>query len=44
MGLRVEEAETTTAPAGFININARAAGICCSDLHNFRTGIYRVAA
>ncbi|NML76631.1 alcohol dehydrogenase catalytic domain-containing protein [Rhizobium sp. S-51] len=37
--LRVEE---VTAPAppppGFVNLDVRAAGICGSDLHNYRTG------
>ncbi|MBR0557871.1 zinc-binding dehydrogenase [Ciceribacter sp. L1K23] len=37
--LRVEEvAAPATPPAGFVNIEVRAAGICGSDLHNYRTG------
>ncbi|HEY0122465.1 MAG TPA: alcohol dehydrogenase catalytic domain-containing protein [Rhizobium sp.] len=39
MDLRVEEVERPfQPPAGFVNIDVRAAGICGSDLHNFRTG------
>jgi threonine dehydrogenase-like Zn-dependent dehydrogenase len=39
MDLRVEEIERPPhPPAGFVNIDVRAAGICGSDLHNFRTG------
>ena len=39
MDLRVEEVERPLQPApGFVNIDVRAAGICGSDLHNFRTG------
>lgn len=37
--LRVEEmAEPASPPAGFVNLEVRAAGICGSDLHNYRTG------
>jgi (R,R)-butanediol dehydrogenase/meso-butanediol dehydrogenase/diacetyl reductase len=37
--LRVEEmAEPSAPPAGFVNLAVRAAGICGSDLHNYRTG------
>lgn len=37
--LRVEEmAEPSPPPAGFVNLAVRAAGICGSDLHNYRTG------
>lgn len=37
--LRVEEMATPSAPpAGFVNLLVRAAGICGSDLHNYRTG------
>ena len=37
--LRVEEmSEPTSPPAGFVNLEVRAAGICGSDLHNYRTG------
>ncbi|APO75128.1 Zn-dependent alcohol dehydrogenase GroES-like protein [Rhizobium etli 8C-3] len=37
--LRVEEMPQPSAPAsGFVNIEVRAAGICGSDLHNYRTG------
>lgn len=37
--LRVEEmAEPSAPPAGFVNLEVRAAGICGSDLHNYRTG------
>jgi (R,R)-butanediol dehydrogenase/meso-butanediol dehydrogenase/diacetyl reductase len=39
MDLRVEEVDRPLQPpAGFVNIDVRAAGICGSDLHNFRTG------
>lgn len=39
MDLRVEEVEAPGAPpAGFVNLAVRAAGICGSDLHNYRTG------
>lgn len=39
MDLRVEEVERPPPPPpGFVNIEVRAAGICGSDLHNFRTG------
>lgn len=37
--LRVEEVAAPSAPpAGFVNLQVRAAGICGSDLHNYRTG------
>lgn len=37
--LRVEEvAEPAAPPPGFVNLAVRAAGICGSDLHNYRTG------
>lgn len=37
--LRVEEvAELSAPPPGFVNLEVRAAGICGSDLHNYRTG------
>ncbi|WP_434118777.1 zinc-dependent alcohol dehydrogenase [Sinorhizobium meliloti] len=37
--LRVEEvAELAAPPPGFVNLEVRAAGICGSDLHNYRTG------
>ncbi|ULJ75557.1 zinc-dependent alcohol dehydrogenase [Rhizobium gallicum] len=37
--LRVEEvAEPSAPPPGFVNLRIRAAGICGSDLHNYRTG------
>jgi (R,R)-butanediol dehydrogenase / meso-butanediol dehydrogenase / diacetyl reductase len=37
--LRVEEVAAPSAPpAGFVNLKIRAAGICGSDLHNYRTG------
>lgn len=37
--LRVEEvAAPSTPPDGFVNLAIRAAGICGSDLHNYRTG------
>jgi (R,R)-butanediol dehydrogenase / meso-butanediol dehydrogenase / diacetyl reductase len=37
--LRLEEmAEPSAPPAGFVNLAVRAAGICGSDLHNYRTG------
>lgn len=39
MDLRVEEVEPPGAPpAGFVTLEVRAAGICGSDLHNYRTG------
>ncbi|MEJ8476675.1 zinc-dependent alcohol dehydrogenase [Roseibium algae] len=39
MELRVEEVGSPSSPpAGFVNLKVRAAGICGSDLHNFRTG------
>ncbi len=39
MDLRVEEVERPGAPpAGFVTLDVRAAGICGSDLHNYRTG------
>lgn len=39
MDLRVEETQAPLPPPpGFVNIDVRAAGICGSDLHNFRTG------
>ncbi|QRM57474.1 alcohol dehydrogenase catalytic domain-containing protein [Sinorhizobium sp. BG8] len=37
--LRVEEIDAPSSPpAGFVNLRIRAAGICGSDLHNYRTG------
>ncbi|WP_439604049.1 alcohol dehydrogenase catalytic domain-containing protein, partial [Shinella sp.] len=37
--LRVEAVAPLSAPsAGFVNLAVRAAGICGSDLHNYRTG------
>ncbi len=37
--LRVEEmARPSAPPPGFVNLEVRAAGICGSDLHNYRTG------
>lgn len=37
--LRVEEMASLSAPpSGFVNLKVRAAGICGSDLHNYRTG------
>ncbi|MDW9400675.1 alcohol dehydrogenase catalytic domain-containing protein [Sinorhizobium meliloti] len=37
--LRVGEvAEPSAPPPGFVNLEVRAAGICGSDLHNYRTG------
>ncbi|SIQ95207.1 (R,R)-butanediol dehydrogenase / meso-butanediol dehydrogenase / diacetyl reductase [Rhizobium sp. RU20A] len=37
--LRVEEvAKPSAPPAGFVTLQIRAAGICGSDLHNYRTG------
>ncbi|YCI04528.1 zinc-binding dehydrogenase [Ensifer sp. D2-11] len=37
--LRVGEvAELSPPPPGFVNLEVRAAGICGSDLHNYRTG------
>lgn len=37
--IRVEEVEALPhPPAGYVTIDVRAAGICGSDLHNFRTG------
>jgi len=39
LDLRVEEvAEPAPPPPGHVNLKVRAAGICGSDLHNFRTG------
>lgn len=39
LDLRVEEVALPAAPpAGHVNIAVRAAGICGSDLHNYRTG------
>ena len=39
LDLRVEEVETPPPPPpGHVNLKVRAAGICGSDLHNFRTG------
>ncbi len=39
LDLRVEEVEPPPAPpAGHVNVEVRAAGICGSDLHNYRTG------
>jgi (R,R)-butanediol dehydrogenase/meso-butanediol dehydrogenase/diacetyl reductase len=39
LDLRVEEVDAPPPPApGFANLAVRAAGICGSDLHNFRTG------
>jgi (R,R)-butanediol dehydrogenase/meso-butanediol dehydrogenase/diacetyl reductase len=39
MDLRVEEVDRPSAPpAGYVNLAVRAAGICGSDLHNYRTG------
>jgi (R,R)-butanediol dehydrogenase/meso-butanediol dehydrogenase/diacetyl reductase len=39
MDLRVEEVAAPAAPpAGHVNLAVRAAGICGSDLHNYRTG------
>ncbi|MBB3319616.1 MULTISPECIES: zinc-binding dehydrogenase [unclassified Rhizobium] len=39
LDLRVEEIESPgPPPAGSVTIDVRAAGICGSDLHNFRTG------
>lgn len=39
LDLRVEEVERPSAPpAGYVNVEVRAAGICGSDLHNYRTG------
>ena len=37
--LRAEQiAPPSAPPAGFVNLQVRAAGICGSDLHNYRTG------
>lgn len=37
--LRLEEVEAPSAPPrGHVTLAVRAAGICGSDLHNFRTG------
>ncbi|MBO9197827.1 alcohol dehydrogenase catalytic domain-containing protein [Rhizobium sp. 16-449-1b] len=37
--LRVEAIDPPSAPpSGFVNVEVRAAGICGSDLHNYRTG------
>lgn len=39
MDLRIEEVAAPSAPpVGFVNLAVRAAGICGSDLHNYRTG------
>ena len=39
LDLRVEEVKTPPPPPpGYVNLKVRAAGICGSDLHNFRTG------
>jgi len=39
LDLRVEEiASPPPPPPGFVNLKVRAAGICGSDLHNYRTG------
>lgn len=39
LDLRVEEvAAPPPPPPGFVNLTVRAAGICGSDLHNYRTG------
>ena len=39
LDLRVEEVEHLSAPPpGYVNLQVRAAGICGSDLHNYRTG------
>jgi (R,R)-butanediol dehydrogenase/meso-butanediol dehydrogenase/diacetyl reductase len=39
LDLRVEEVEPPPPPPpGYVNLKVRAAGICGSDLHNFRTG------
>ncbi|MEK1894683.1 MAG: alcohol dehydrogenase catalytic domain-containing protein, partial [Rhizobium sp.] len=37
--LRVEEVDRPLSPpAGYVTIDVRAAGICGSDVHNYRTG------
>lgn len=37
--LRLEHVDPPAAPpSGFVNVNVKAAGICGSDLHNYRTG------
>lgn len=39
LDLRVDEVDRpSTPPPGFTNIEVRAAGICGSDIHNYRTG------
>lgn len=39
LDLRVEDVDPPSAPPpGFVNLKVRAAGICGSDLHNYRTG------
>lgn len=39
LDLRVEDIETPgPPPTGYVTIDVRAAGICGSDIHNFRTG------
>ena len=39
LDLRVEEVDRPgSPPAGYVTIDVRAAGICGSDLHNYRTG------
>ncbi|WP_394691765.1 zinc-binding dehydrogenase [Hoeflea sp.] len=39
LDLRVEEVSSPSSPpAGFVNLEVRAAGICGSDLHNYCTG------
>ncbi|MDL2408426.1 alcohol dehydrogenase catalytic domain-containing protein [Rhizobium calliandrae] len=39
LDLRVEEVtRPSSPPAGYVTIDVRAAGICGSDIHNFRTG------
>lgn len=39
LDLRVEEVDRPLSPpAGYVTIDVRAAGICGSDLHNYRTG------
>src|SRR5690606_34684365 len=37
--LRVEDIDSPASPPkGYVNLKVRAAGICGSDLHNYRTG------